>query len=148
MDAIRIAVEGDVAAVRACVRAAYEIYLDRMAQEPAPMTADYEALVADGVVHVLDAETGIVGVLLSFAREGDYFVENVAVLPQLHGQGLGRRLMAFAEDLAREADRDAIELYTNAVMTENRAFYPRLGYALLGEREEDGFARVYFRKSL
>ena len=147
-EGIRLAAAADVDGVRACVRAAYGMYVDRMAQEPAPMTADYAALVASGVVHVLESEQGIVGVLVSFPREGDYFIENVAVQPQLHGQGLGRRLLAFAEDLAREADRDAIELYTNAVMTENRAFYPRLGYVLLGERVEDGFARVYFRKSL
>ena len=148
VDAIRVAVAADVDGVRTCVRAAYAMYLDRMTQEPAPMTADYAALVASGVVHVLESEEGIVGVLVSFPREGDYFIENVAVLPELHGQGLGRRLLAFAEDLAREAGRDAIELYTNAVMTENRAFYPRLGYTLLGERVQDGFARVYFRKSL
>src|SRR6266567_869086 len=40
-------------AVVACVRAAYSKYLVRMDREPAPLHADYKALIAQGVVYVL-----------------------------------------------------------------------------------------------
>jgi Ni,Fe-hydrogenase III large subunit len=40
----------------------------------------------------------------------------------------------------------SIELYTNAKMTENLAYYPRLGFEETGRRREDGFDRVYFRR--
>ena len=43
---------------------------------------------------------------------------------------------------------DRIELYTNAAMRENIEYYPRLGYKEIGRHEEDGFERVFFRKSL
>jgi hypothetical protein len=33
-------------------------------------------------------------------------------------------------------------------MTENLAFYPRLGYREVGRVVEDGFRRVYFAKRL
>lgn len=150
-DSIRLAVADDVDAVRACVRAAYAMYLERMEQEPAPMTADYASLVAEGVVHVLDDEpTGneLAGVLVAFARDDHYFIENVAVRPDLHGTGRGRLLLTFAEEEARRQGFDRIELYTNAVMTENIDYYPRLGYEEIGRNEEDGFQRAFFRKGL
>lgn len=150
-DSIRLATTDDVDAVRACVRAAYTMYVDRMDQEPAPMTADYGALVEEGVVHVLDDEpagTALAGVLVAFARKDHYFIENVAVQPDLHGTGRGRLLLAFAEDEAKRQGLDRIELYTNAVMSENIDYYPRLGYEEIGRHEEDGFQRVFFRKAL
>ncbi len=42
---IRQAQTADQSAVVACVRAAYAKYLVRMSREPAPMNADYEALI-------------------------------------------------------------------------------------------------------
>ncbi len=149
-DSIRLATTDDVDAVRTCVRAAYAMYLERMDQEPAPMTADYGSLVGQGVVHVLDADSGdgLAGVLVAFARDDHYFIENVAVRPDLHGTGRGRLLLTFAEDEARRQGFDRVELYTNAVMSENIDYYPRLGYEEIGRHEEDGFERVFFRKGL
>ena len=50
------------------------------------------------------------------------FVENVAVDPECQGSGLGRRLMAFAEDRARRDGLPRLELYTNVKMTETIPF--------------------------
>jgi len=44
------------------------------------------------------------------------FVADVAAR---HVQGLGRRLMAIADDHARALGLGAVELYTNEAMTEN-----------------------------
>lgn len=149
-ESIRLATTDDVDAVRTCVRAAYTMYLERMEQEPAPMTADYASLVGQGVVHMLDDDPGggLAGVLVAVAREDHYFIENVAVRPDLHGTGRGRLLLTFAEDEAKRQGFDRIELYTNAVMTENIEYYRRLGYEEIGRHEEDGFQRIFFRKSL
>ena len=76
------------------------------------------------------------------------FVENVALDPAFHGQGLGRALMAFAEDQARARDLAAIRLYTNVKMTENFPFYAKLGYRETGRVTEDGYDRVYFVKQV
>lgn len=129
------------------------MYLERMGQEqkPAPMTADYASLMGQGVVRVLDddpAGADLAGVLVAFACDDHYFIENVAVLPQLRGTGRGRLLLTFAEDEARRQGFDRIEPYTNAAMRENIDYYPRLGYEETGRHEGDGFQRVFFRKSL
>ena len=41
-----------------------------------------------------------------------------------------------------------IWLYTHEKMTENRAWYARLGYVEFDRRTEHGFSRVFLRKSL
>lgn len=56
--------------------------------------------------------------------------------------------MAHCEAAARQAGLAAVDLYTNEMMAENLAIYPRLGYAETGRRREDGFNRVFFSKSL
>jgi ribosomal protein S18 acetylase RimI-like enzyme len=145
---IRPASADDAPAVAACVNAAYSLYLERMDRPPAPMLADYKTLIAESVVWVLPGEGRLRGVLVMMPREGDLFLENIAVYPDDQGRGLGRMLMAFVEQQARTLGLSAIELYTNAVMTENLAFYPRLGFVETGRQLEDGYHRVFMRKAL
>lgn len=146
--AFRPATRADVAAVARIVDAAYAMYIPRMGVKPAPMLADYEALVAERLVTVLDGEDGIDGALVMMERDGYLFVENVAVSPGAQGRGLGRKLMAHAETVASERGLREIRLYTNAKMTENLAFYPKLGFNEEERRTEDGYDRVYFVKRL
>ncbi|MGE0613485.1 MAG: GNAT family N-acetyltransferase [Hyphomicrobiales bacterium] len=136
----------DAAALRAIAREAYAHYVPRMGREPAPMTADYEALVADGFVTAAVEDGSILGFLVTYPRDGVLFVENVAV--GIRGRGLGRALMEEAERLARGSGLTALELYTNEKMTENLDWYPRLGFLETDRRIEDGYARVYFLKPL
>jgi ribosomal protein S18 acetylase RimI-like enzyme len=149
MTDIRPALPSDAPAATACTRAAYARYVGRIGREPAPMAADHAALIDLGAVWVA-AEPGgrIVGVLVLKPRPPALMVESVAVLPERQGRGLGRALMAFAEEHARGAGLDAVELYTNERMTENLGLYPALGYEETGRGVEDGFARVFFRKRL
>lgn len=83
-----------------------------------------------------------------YSRDDHLHIENVAVFPSLQGMGLGRDLLAFAEDEARRVEKSVIERYTNQRTMENLSFYPRLGYVELARGEEAGFARVFCRKEL
>ena len=145
---IRRALDGDVTAVRAVVDAAYSPYVPRIGRPPAPMTADYETLVAAGEVWVGDADGRVIGVLVIRPSGDALELENVAVDRAQQGQGHGRALVSFAEEHARELGLAAVELYTNEAMVENLRLYPRLGYVEAGRRVEDGYRRVYFRKTL
>ncbi len=72
----------------------------------------------------------------------------MAVDPAAQGTGIGRALIEAVERMASEAGAEAVELYTNAKMTENQSLYPALGYRETGRRREDGFERVFYRKNL
>jgi len=73
-------------------------------------------------------------------------LDNVAVDPAAQGTGLGRALIAFAEAEARRRGYAEMRLYTHETMTENIALYSRTGWTETGRGEQNGFARVFFRK--
>jgi ribosomal protein S18 acetylase RimI-like enzyme len=133
---------------RALACRAYALYVPRMGQEPAPMLADYRALIEAGELQVLEEAGSPLALIVLRPEEDAIFVENIAVDPQAQGKGHGRALLAFAEDEARRLGLAAIRLYTNAAMTENLAYYPRLGFRETDRREEDGYNRVYFEKRI
>nr|WP_280652810.1 GNAT family N-acetyltransferase [Jannaschia formosa] len=116
-------------------------------REPAPMTADYAARIARGTVWV-DMAGELRGFVVFHPDGSDMLLETVATHPDHVGRGIGLALIAFCEAEARRRGSRAVRLYTNAAMARNLTLYPRLGYALDGRREEDGFARVFFRKDL
>jgi len=146
--AIRKASAGDAAAAAGITSAAYRVYVERIGHEPAPMAADFDALIASGDVWVATDQGRVVGVLVLRLQGPALLLESVAVDPSDQGRGIGRLLIGHAEQVARDAGLGAVELYTNAHMTENLRLYPSLGYDLVDRRHEDGFDRVFFRKPL
>ena len=145
---IRPAATADLDAVRACVREAYAPYVPRIGREPAPMTADYADLIGRGEVWVADEAGRVVGVFVLRPGATGLLLENVAVVPERQGRGIGRVLIAFAERKARDLGLTEISLYTNERMVENIHLYRKLGYVETDRRVEDGFARVFFRKPI
>jgi len=131
---------------RALVRRAYALYVPRMGKEPAPMLADYAALIEAGEVQVLVESGKPVALVVLRPDEDALFIENIAVDPAIQRKGYGRALLAFAERDARRLGLTALRLYTNAAMTENLTYYPRLGFRETDRREEDGYKRVFFEK--
>lgn len=143
---IRPAEPADAERIKACVDAAYGPYVARIGRPPAPMLADYAALIAEGKVHVTGSP--IAGLIVFYPRGEMLHVENVAVSPEAQAKGFGRSLMAHAEAAASRLRLTAIDLYTHQLMTENIAYYARLGYEEVGRGVEHGFPRVWFRKRL
>ena len=128
-----------------CVAAAFEGFVPQIGKPPAPMLADYGALIARGQVHLVEGDGAVSGVLVLEARPDHLFVDVLAVRPERQRTGLGRRLRAFAAAEAGRRGRREIRLYTHEVMVGALARYRALGYQETGRRLEDGYARVYLR---
>lgn len=146
MSEIRLAQTEDAAALGVIARAAYAAYVPLIGREPPPMLQDFASDIAAGRVWV--SGTPPLGYVVALQRSPAWLLENVAVAPYAQGAGLGRILIAHVEAMARAAGAEAVELYTHAKMTANRALYPRLGYEQIGARTEHGLDRVFFRKTL
>jgi ribosomal protein S18 acetylase RimI-like enzyme len=145
---IRPAIARDEPEIRACAEQAYARYVPLIGQKPAPMLADYAAQISAGEVHVAtDDQNAFQGFIVFYPEDGHIMLENVAVLPNAAGRGVGKRLIGFCEEAARQSGMN-VHLYTNEKMTENLSMYPKLGYVEVGRRAEDGFNRVYFVKTL
>ena len=143
---VRPAIAEDEPAIRDCVLAAYAKYVGRIGRRPAPMLADYAAAIRRDEVFV--SGEPICGVVVLIRAEDHVFLENIAVAPWLQGHGHGRALMRFVERRARELGLPEIRLYTGECMWENRRMYPRLGYEEFERRVENGYPRIYFKKTL
>lgn len=133
---LRRAAAEDAAAVRALTRAAYAKWVPLIGREPKPMRADYARAVREHRIDLALLADELAGLIETIEQPDHLLIENVAVSPAFQGKGLGRRLMAHAEQLATELGRTEIRLYTNARFTENVALYRRLGYRI--DREESG----------
>jgi len=145
---LRDATPADRERIERLVEAAYGGYVELIGRRPAPMDADYAALIEAGQVTVAERDGEIAGILVLIPMEDHLLVENVAVDPTAQGTGLGRRLMARAEGEARALGLPELRLYTNELMAANLAWYPRLGYRETERRAESGFSRVFFAKRL
>ncbi|MER7276481.1 GNAT family N-acetyltransferase [Dactylosporangium sp. NPDC000244] len=147
MTAVVRATAADAAVTEAVVAAAFAGYVPRIGRPPAPMTADYPALIAAGHVW-LGADPDPVGVLVLVPMPDHLLLDTVAVHPAAQGRGVGAALLRFAEERARALGLPEIRLYTNAAMHENLAYYPRRGYRETRRATEAGFHRVYYTKEL
>lgn len=148
-DMIRPANANDEPEIRECAEQAYARYVRVIGRKPAPMLADFVAQIAAGIVYVATDDQGIFqGFIVFYAEEEHILLESVAVLPGAAGSGVGRALISFCESAARQRGMNSVHLYTNEKMTDNLMIYPKLGYAQVAQRTEDGFKRVYFEKSL
>jgi GNAT superfamily N-acetyltransferase len=146
---IRRAQPEDRAVVERIVREAYAMYIERIGKPPGPMLDDYAALIADGAVNVLEDSDGTVAAIIVLLPKPDHLLfDNIAVRPDRQGQGLGRLLIAFAEDEARRLGYAELRLYTHEKMVENIALYTRLGFVETGRGHEAGYDRVFMTKRL
>jgi GNAT superfamily N-acetyltransferase len=146
---MRPARRDEAGAVGALVEAAYARHVAAVGRRPAPMDDDHAAHIAAGRQWVRDAPDGTLAASVVLADAGDHlYVDNVAVVPALQGQGLGRAVLAFAEQEARRRGLPELRLHTNAAMADNLRIYPRLGFAEAGRVTQHGFQRVLFVKAL
>lgn len=147
---IRRAGAADVPAVKTVTDMAYRHYVARIGVVPEPMTADHAANVAAGKVFVTeDPATGrVIGLVVLGTRDDHLFLDSIAVRPDAHGRGVGRRLLEFVDARARALRLPEVRLCTNALMSENQRLYPRFGYEVLGRRVDGPYDRVHYRKRL
>ena len=148
MTTIRAAIAEDAAVCARIAEAAYQPYVADIGRRPMPMDQDFVQSVQAGALWVAEADGRGAGYVVACPDGDAWLLENVAVDPGMHGSGLGRALIGHVEAMAGRAGAVAVELYTNARMTRNLSLYPALGYAEIARARQDGFDRVFFRKTL
>jgi ribosomal protein S18 acetylase RimI-like enzyme len=143
---IRPAGAADVPAVKAVTDAAYQPYIERIGVVPQPMRADHAADVAAGKVFVTGEP--VTGLVVVEAFPGHLLLHSIAVHPDAHGRGVGRRLLHFVDAHARALGLGEVRLYTNAMMWENQEIYPKYGYEVVERRVDGPYDRIHYRKVL
>ena len=127
--AARRATAEDADKLTALARAAYARHVAAIGREPMPMSADWRKLLREQEIWIVDEPGGETVASLALDIQPDHVtIWSVAVAPAQQRNGIGRRLMAFAEARTRELGRPELRLFTNALMEGNVALYRRLGY--------------------
>jgi GNAT superfamily N-acetyltransferase len=76
-----------------------------------------------------------VGYLIGEPVDGALHVEQVSVHPGFSRRGVGRTLLAYAADRARDEGLTALTLTTFTEVPWNAPYYTRLGFRVLDEAE-------------
>lgn len=129
-ESLRHAAPGDLAAVQDVQRRAYAPNREILGVEPLPLLADYAEIFKTHEVWLAERDGVAAGVLILQEQDDHLLVWSVATAPQAQGLGLGRLLLAFAEQRAGELGRTELRLYTGERLTQNIAWYGRHGYAV------------------
>lgn len=148
---IRKAAMSDLQTVRDLTRRAYQHYVPIIGGEPLPMGEDYAPRIADGHVWLLEEDASVTGLIVLEDRDDALLIYSVAIDPGRQHGGLGRRLLAFAEDMARKRGHRAVALFTNAKMERNIGIYRRFGFIETRRRAHPtraGFTIVDMEKTL
>lgn len=140
------ATEQDAEAIHSLTRQAYGKWVPVIGREPKPMTADYAEAVKQHRIDLLYLD-GKLAALIEMIPETDHLlIENVAVAPAFQGRGLGRKLMAHAEQVAASLGHSQTRLYTNQLFAENVQLYQKLGYQVDREERFNGGIAVHMSK--
>jgi GNAT superfamily N-acetyltransferase len=87
------------------------------------------AFLLSGAFFVLEDRTGLAGCVYAEVRGDRGYLGLLAVEPALQGRGLGKRLVAAAEDHLKRVGCRAVDLRVVSARSELLLFYERLGYA-------------------
>jgi GNAT superfamily N-acetyltransferase len=145
---LRQAVGADAPAILELTRVAYAKWVAMIGREPKPMTADYAEAVLKHRIDLLYVKGELAALLETVPKTDHLLIENVAVLPPFQGRGLGRKLMAHAEQVAVSLGHDEIRLYTNKLFVQNLQLYGKLGYRVDREEEFKGGLLVHMSKAV
>ncbi len=143
---LRPATINDAAAVQALTRAAYAQWVPVIGREPKPMSADYHAAIRDHRIDLLHIEDRLAALIETIPETDHLLIENLAVAPDFQHRGLGRRLLAHAEQAAAAQGYKTIRLYTNKLFAANVLLYRHLGYTIDREAASHLGVTVYMSK--
>lgn len=136
----------DVGAIRSLTRDAYSKWVPVIGREPLPMTADYDEAVRKHRIDLLFEDGTLAGLIEMIPQNDHLLIENIAVSPIRQNRGLGRKLLAYAEQVAAAQGYSVIKLFTNKLFAENVQLYSRVGYGVDREVESELGITVYMSK--
>lgn len=128
---IHVAVSGDIPALVRLINAAFIV--EQFVFDGHRINAEEtQAFMETGKFLVAHDSTGFAGCVYLEIRKDRGYLGLLAVHPQRQGTGLGRKLVAAAEDYFRAAGCRAVDLRVISQRTPLPPFYRRLGYVETG----------------
>ncbi|WP_327352437.1 GNAT family N-acetyltransferase [Streptomyces sp. NBC_01304] len=136
---IRLATPDELPLLQAVERAAGEPFravgMVEIADDEPPELGVLDTFRRAGRAWVVEENAGVVAYLVAEPVDGSLHIEQVSVHPDAARRGVGRALIAYAQEYANEHGLDALTLTTFTEVPWNAPYYERLGFTVLGEAE-------------
>ena len=118
-------------------------YMDQRVNPPTSM----HRLSIDGLKAKADEETlilakdgeRILGCLFAKPEIDHLYVGKLAVANAAQGKGVGKHLLSFAEQVAKQYNLSRLKLFTRIELIENQAAFQKCGFQLVGHGTHKGF---------
>lgn len=129
---IRLATAGDTRTIIEVILDAGTMFrgvgMAAVSDNPPPSAEEIRGHIQTGHVWVAAIGGTVAGCIIAQVLDGDAHIEQVSVARAHAGRGVGRRLVAHAEDWARTAGHSRVTLTTFTDVPWNAPYYLRLGY--------------------
>ncbi|MEM1277834.1 MAG: GNAT family N-acetyltransferase [Pseudomonadota bacterium] len=135
--------DADWEAIHALLTRAFA-FMEGRINPPSSLTRiapDCLALKAEAETVLLATNPGLIGCLFAKPEGNALYLGKIAIGPDRQGQGIGRTLVAAAEDLAQQNGQTALVLETRIELTENHTAFARLGFVKTAETAHPGYDR-------
>jgi ribosomal protein S18 acetylase RimI-like enzyme len=149
---VRLATADDAAEIARLLRD-FNLEFTEPTPEVEVLTESVRRLLGAGEITVLLAGDGPDGLSLFRFRPGlwsdglETYLQELYVVPDLRGRGIGRALLQRTIDLAREKGADGIDLNTGETDTAARGLYESMGFTNR-EGGPDGPAMLFYEREI
>ncbi|WP_182201277.1 GNAT family N-acetyltransferase [Paraliobacillus salinarum] len=142
---IRKAELKDANGLNECMDAAYSKYKDRVNIETLPpLQVDYKDEIANYPVWVIKHNHQVVAGLIMTFSENTATLSNIAIHPNFQNNGLGKKLLNFAEKEAANRGYEEMNLATHTLFRENVSFYQKQGWIQIDQND----TRIFMKKHI
>jgi ribosomal protein S18 acetylase RimI-like enzyme len=144
---VRAARFDDAPMLAALLRAAFEEYRGRL-DPPSGALAETEASIRSKLTAaaalIAEVDGMVAGCVFVERQPGRLYLSRLSVLPAHRRRGVGRALIAAVEALARALGLPCVRLDVRLALTQQRAYYDRLGYRQVGLGTHAGYPAPTF----
>lgn len=109
--------------------------LDSIADDEPPSVEELASYAREGRCWVAHDGDDLVGYAIAYEVDGNAHLEQVSVVPEHQGRGVGRMLVDVVKSWARAQSHSAVTLTTFADVPWNRSLYEHLGFRVLADEE-------------
>ena len=145
---LRPADKSDIGHIKQIAEAAYGPYTKDLQRPHPALKDDYNALIADDSVFVVEGRDGVAGFAVLLPLHHALMVHSLAVDPGMQRQGVGKLLIRCAVSHAASLGLHALEASVEKAMLPVIAWLGGNEFAAIRSPGPGGYQRYYFRRDV